>query len=370
MMGSPITMQGMTMISRTLAAAFAATLLLAATPHARAEPLYTFSFLPTGFQGAQLNDAGQIVGTAGNAAALYSSGVLPTVAAPVSVGQGINNRGDIVGSLNPASDGNAFTYIGGTFTNIHPLVTDGNVSSYGVAINDHGVVGGNIYVGGEHIRGFLYQNGTVDNIGTFGGDYSPLAAINNNGVATGYAAFEGPAGGYFHAYTYQNGTLQDLGTLLGNGPGISSAGTDINDLGQVVGWSPSATASFSPFLYSDGQMIDLGTLGGIVAFANALNNHGTVVGYSDLTVSGNDPHAFLYANGQMVDLNTLVSTPGGWQLTNAQDINEAGQILGTACQGDSCASVLLTPVPEPAAGLMLLAGLALLVPLAARGRRA
>jgi hypothetical protein len=71
----------------------------------------------------------------------------------------------------------------------------------------------------------------------------------------------------------------------------------------------------------------------------------------------------------MVDLNTLVDGLGGWELTNAQDINNAGQILGTACQNGSCASVLLTPVPEPVTGLMLLAGLGALVPLTARGRR-
>lgn len=357
------------MKTRTVLAALAGAGLLAATSGAGAEPLYTLSFLPTGFQGAQINDAGQVVGTAGGAAALYAGGVLTSLAPSPSVGQGINNQGDVTGSLSPVFDSRAFTYVDGTLTNIHPFVASDDVESYGVAINDQGAVGGNIYSGGENNRGFIYRNGTVEYIGTFGGDYSPLAAINNNGAATGYAAFEGPAGGYYHAYVYQNGTLQDLGTLLGDAPGLNSAGTDINDLGEVVGWSPSASASFSPFLYSGGRMIDLGTLGGIAAIANALNDAGAVVGFSDLTASGNDAHAFLYANGRMVDLNALVAGLGGWQLTNAQDINESGQILATACQNGDCASVLLTPVPEPAAGLMLLAGLGALLALAARGRR-
>ena len=75
------------------------------------------------------------------------------------------------------------------------------------------------------------------------------------------------------------------------------------------------------------------------------------------------------ANGELRDLNTLVDIEGGWQLTTAQDINDAGQILGTACRNGSCTSVLLSPVPEPATSLMLLAGLGALLPLTRRARR-
>jgi probable HAF family extracellular repeat protein len=366
MIGYTITLGGMTMISRTLAAAIAATLLLAGAPGAGAEPLYTLSFLPAGFQGAQLNDAGQIVGTAGGGAAMYSGGVVVNVAAPPSVGQGINNHGDVTGSLNPAASSQAFTYVGGTLTNIHPFVAGDYPESEGVAINDQGVVGGNVrFMAGESNNGFIYRNGTVEYIGTFGGDYSPLAALNNQGVAAGYAAFAGPAGGTFHAYTYANGTLQDLGTL----GGANSAATDINDLGQVAGWSAITGSGLHAFLYSGGGMINLGTLGGSEAAANALNDDGFVVGYSFLAGGGPGTHAFLYADGELLDLNTLVDIEGGWQLTTAQDINDAGQILGTACRNGSCTSVLLSPVPEPATGLMLLAGLGALLPLTRRPRR-
>ena len=36
----------------------------------------------------------------------------------------------------------------------------------------------------------------------------------------------------------------------------------VNDSGQVVGWSTVGNATRNAFLYSDGQMTDLGTLGG------------------------------------------------------------------------------------------------------------
>lgn len=344
------------MIARNLAATIAATFLLISAPGAGAAPLYHFSFLPTGFYGEQLNDVGQIVGTADGAANIYTDGAITSFVG--GVGAGINNHGDITGFLTPFNE--AFTITGGQFTNIDPIVAGPNIESFGVAINDHGTVGGNIFVGGEHTRGFLLHDGTVEEIGTFGGDYSPLEAINNHGAATRYAAFEGPAGGYFHAYLYQGGTLQDLGTLTGAG---ESSGLDINDLGQVVGWSAG-----TPFLYSGGSMVALTAPNEFGGAANALNDAGDIVGfsYSSLSPGETGRHAFLYANGAMVDLNTLVDTPGDWKLTDARDINAVGQILGTACQSGNCVSVLLTPVPEPAAGLLLLAGL---LPLAVRRRR-
>jgi probable HAF family extracellular repeat protein len=351
------------MIARTFAAACAAIVLLASAPGAIAAPVYTLTVLPLAFQGVQLNDVGQVVGTAAGAAAIYSGGAVTTVAPFPSTGDGINNHGDITGTLNPGYFSEAFTYIGGTLTGLGPVLPADTDGSEGTAINDHGLVGGSIYRGGENSKGFLSQNGSVTEFGTFGGDYSPLAALNNDGVATGYAAFPGPAGGYFHAYLYQNGALQDLGTLEGD---INSRGNDINELGEVAG-----TSDNRPFLYRDGSMTYLGSLGGSSGDAYALNDDGVVVGASDFSVTPGQPgnHAFVWADGIMRDLNTLVDDLGGWELTMARDINEAGQILSYACQNGSCASVLLTPVPEPATGLMLLAGLGALLPLAVRRRR-
>jgi probable HAF family extracellular repeat protein len=50
----------------------------------------------------------------------------------------------------------------------------------------------------------------------------------------------------------------DLGTL----GGTSSRALGINALGQVVGWSELASGAVHGFVYSDGQMTDVGTLGG------------------------------------------------------------------------------------------------------------
>lgn len=164
-----------------------------------------------------------------------------------------------------------------------------------------------------------------------------------------------------HAFYYQGGSLQDLGTL----GGTSSAGNALNDAGDVVGWSQLAGDLVQhAFLYHGGSLLDLGTLGGSGAAALGINDAGTIVGNSVLA-DGSTQHAFVYLGGKLLDLNGLTSLSGGWQLTDAFDVNGAGQILGTACLGGSCSAVVLSPVPEPATGAMLVAGLAV----AAAGRR-
>ena len=97
------------------------------------------------------------------------------------------------------------------------------------------------------------------------------------------------------------------------------------------------------FLYSNGTMQDLGTLGGTEGAAAGINNKGQVVGNS-LTTGNLASHAFLYSNGKMQDLNSLV-TGSGWVLSSASGINDRGQIIGEGINGNGeMHAYLLTPV--------------------------
>ncbi len=112
-------------------------------------------------------------------------------------------------------------------------------------------------------------------------------------------------------------------------PGTTSgSATKANHAGQVIGFCNTDVldAQRRGFLFSKGQMTDLGSLGGGYTVPATINSAGDVVGVST-TVAG-VRHAFLYKNGKMVDLNDYVKGMG-WELSEASGINDKGQICGT-----------------------------------------
>jgi probable HAF family extracellular repeat protein len=157
--------------------------------------------------------------------------------------------------------------------------------------------------------------------------------INNSGQVVGFCGYSaGFLTEVYHAFLYSGGQMQDLGILSTLPFRDSSYATGINNAGQVVGYSFQAGLIQSwngAFLYSGGQMQDLGNLLnnpliGQGAAANGINNTGQIVGWS-VTGDGSTSHAFLYSGGQMQDLGTI----GGTDLnSSAIGINDSGQVAG------------------------------------------
>ncbi|MDB5908629.1 MAG: repeat/PEP-CTERM protein [Massilia sp.] len=337
--------------------------ILASPLAALADPIYSMTFLPKDFNASAMNNAGRIVGSNANGAAVWSTAGVTDIGgiAPGSEGQAINNRGEIGGTW----EGDAFAYSPAAFRNIGRL---GNWNTSQIsAMNDVGQMAGNAqYMAGERQRGFVYSDGEIRIIPTLGGDWSFATAINNPGQTVGIATidstdFMDPTR---HAMMYQDRVMHDLGSL----GGLISEAYDINDAGQIVGMSET-TPDFKSgephaFLYEDGAMRDLGLLGGVRARARGINSSGLIVGESEW--SNNSPfdnHAFLYSNHSMVDLNDLIDPVAGWHLTSARDINDSRQILSLACSDTGCAWVrldLISAIPEPRVWGMMLAGLVLM----------
>jgi probable HAF family extracellular repeat protein len=168
-----------------------------------------------------------------------------------------------------------------------------------------------------------------------GGTISSAHGINAAGQVVGYSSLAGDATA--HAFLYQNGTMTDLGTLGGN-----SGATGINNVGQVVGWFN--YGGFHAFLYQNGTMTDLGSLFFGSSQANGINDAGQVVGQFSSGVS----NAFLYQNGMMFDLKNLLVNGSGWRLQSATAINASGQIVGYGINAlGANEAFLLTPVPLP-----------------------
>lgn len=187
---------------------------------------------------------------------------------------------------------------------------------------------------------FLWENGKMVDLGTLGGTCGIPEWINDRGQVVGYSFLVGDQ--VAHAFRWTRATgMQDLGTL----GGTLVTASMINDFGQIAGGSTLADGQLDAFLW-DGRMHDLGALNGC-AYAWAINAHAQVVG----NWGGSEcaQGAFLWENGgPMVDLKTLVSsTTGGLSVAGAIEINDRGEIVGSAADVDgNLYAMLLIPCDE------------------------
>jgi probable HAF family extracellular repeat protein len=173
-------------------------------------------------------------------------------------------------------------------------------------------------------QGGVWTGGnTIVDVGTLGSAVVTTRGISPNGYVTGYGEL-GESQGYApHAYLYANGAIADLGTL--GGP--RSIGIGVNASGQVTGLSDTASGAQHAFLYANGTMRDLGTLGGDYSQGNAINGAGVAVGEASLTPGGiATAHAFRTGASGLEDLGTL----DGGTRSAASAINDAGLIAGTS----------------------------------------
>lgn len=347
---------------------FIASLILSAAtlPVIAAEPLhfsmtYLGRFVPSG-----MNNLGQVVGRGNNPsnieAVLHDGSGMKFLGSPAgfSMAYGINDAGQIVGQygLNQA-----FSYSGGTFTDIGPT------RSTATAINNAGQIIGTDQIGGWDSNGFVYSNGALTRLTPPGAKGSVALAINNNGQIAGFVHDKLTPG----AVIFENGAATDLSGSMPPAEHSESRAVDINDNGQaLITRRTYFDVSERSYFYDKGVATDLGQLSDSRVFAQALNNAGVVVGTTGAR------EGFMWQDGVMYDLNKLVSGLDGWKIEDALAINENNQIAAYACRGffpgssgGECGTLLLSTVaavPEPSTYAMIVGGLGL-VGFAARRRR-
>jgi probable HAF family extracellular repeat protein len=228
----------------------------------------------------------------------------------------INNRGQVAGSATAAVPGgfqlHGFVWEDGVMRDMG--TPPGSTISTAEALNDRGTVLAGDGLGGS----YLWKDGEWIRL-TVGGI---VDAFNKFETMTGAYS---PIAGRTHAFIYRNGVLQDLGTL----GGAFASGHAINDRGEVAGHSSIAGESqLRAFAYRDGAMQDLGSFGGFFTVTNAINNRGVVVGAS--VDASNQALAFIHDGTAMRRLLPDLPPP-----QTATDINDRGAVVGNLGQNGS-----------------------------------
>jgi len=315
--------------------------------------------VPDGAFGAAtaLNEHGAIAGTVQpNPSGLYlivhaafwaDGGAAPATAAVpgLSVVQpsDVDGTGLVIGNSVTSFGGEfAFTWIPGG--DLEPVPATGGVECASAAgINERGVLVG---IGGFPAGGLpaRWIQGVPHALPLPpGDDYGTALAISESGLIVGSSG--GPLTASL-ATRWFGGAVEHL-----QFPGaLHSAALDVNDRGEAVG---QATLSDIPTVgvrWRTTEGVALPTLGGRQSQARGINNRSWIVGAAELaTPTGSDPtmHAALWIGEEVHDLNALtVALPTDVVLYLAEDVNEAGQIVGVAEVGTAVRPFLLDPIGD------------------------
>jgi PEP-CTERM motif len=319
---------------------------------------------------------------------------------------GMNNLGQVVGST-VYNNGQyvASLWSAGQFYN---LPTPGSDYAYAGSINDLGQIVGYFttsFPANNPDGGVLWSNLSLER--TFHG-FAPRD-INNAGIITGsdtlslqpqvgdgttFTNLTAPAGYDFYntfgrktnlaGTTVGGANTPSMATVYWTDPANPTLGPtipgydfnvllDINDAGMMAGYVGPSGPNQPWLAYRfDGSVLSLlPPLPGFSSFyVTGINNQGIIIGNS-----ANEPSALAVAweGDSVYHLGTrLVDAPSGFVLTEANAINDVGQIVGHGFnrRTGELGHVLLTPVnPVPEPGTILTAAAGLLLCLGWRQRR-
>jgi probable HAF family extracellular repeat protein len=288
----------------------------------------------------------------------------------------INNGGVATGaadtSIRDPFDPNCFfdCWVDHGFVWENGIVTDlgtlpGGASSFPVWVNDRGLIVGQSQnglvdpsTGFPEADGVLWNRNQIISLGTLGGNQSNANAINNDDQVVG-------------------GALNSKTDPFAGKPlkGFGNSGT----FAQTYIFTPAVTETHA-FLWQNGEMQDLGTLGGPDSNATVVNDRGEITGESFINSVANrdtgvptiDPFLWMPCdrdpwdsaeckneregttakNGKMLDLGTLGGTFGApyW-------LNNRGQVVGLSnLRGDKAYHPFLWTKPGPMQDLGTLGG--------------
>ena len=238
---------------------------------------------------------------------------------------------------------------------VKDLGTLGGTASVAEGINDRGwVVGSANLAGDQNGHAYLWRDGVMTDLGTLGGPNSQeqWPVNDNRGLIVGTAETKAmdpfnedfcsfdfdlgvPQTGLIClGFLWRDGLMTALGTLGGN----NSYAAGVNNRGQAVGWAENSTLDptclppqmldFEAVIWGpeQGDIQELPPLqGDTVAMATGINDNGLVIGRSGVC-SNSSLHGVVWQEGMPTDLGNL----GGVLNTQPWAINSRGQVVGNS----------------------------------------
>ena len=236
----------------------------------------------------------------------------------------------------------------------------GGTSGAGSSVNDRGWVAGfSNLPGDQNTHAVVWRQGKAIDLGTLGGPNSAVLwpVKNNQGLVAGVAEtartdplgeawscsffFPSATGHTCLGFVWQDGHMRGLPTLGGD----NGFATGANKLGQVVGWAenrvhdptcnPPQVLQFRAMVWDTRhghpRARELPPLrGDTTSAATAINDHGQIAGISGVCDNAvgrfSAAHAVLWEHGKALDLGSL----GGVAWNTPMAIDQQGQVVGFA----------------------------------------
>lgn len=283
-----------------------------------------------------------INGTGNPLAFRYKNGQLVTLRSD-AVATDINDSGvavgtDVTGGLAFKPDGSIVSL--GTVPNTYPS---------GLTINNSGEIAGISFV-----AGIAACAGTLTFFSLTGPPNATNvtaieAVLNNSGtvVVAQYPQFDPGCPDPIVPVYYPSLSNVPLPANLSMNPN-NAAITDINDAGDVIGYSTASNAPLASFYVHNGSPTEITPPSGNNEIgANGINNRAWIVGFMENSAQSHPvSHAFVWIAGTTTDLNTLLPAGcAGWTLNSAADVNDGGVIVGTGTLKGTAHGFMLLPAP-------------------------
>jgi mannan endo-1,4-beta-mannosidase len=193
--------------------------------------------------------------------------------------------------------------------------------SFIYSASDNGYAVGQTDDEGGHAFTWTESGGPVV-LPNFGGTFSQARDVNESGQVVGYSYTTGDNEEQPFSWTAAGGIINLTGT---RGQALA-----VNESGQVAGWAVGATGAAYAFRWTEaGGVTSLGTLGGGSSLGSDINEAGHVVGSS--VTSAGEQHAFLWTDADsMIDLGTLP----GHTSSVAMRLNAHDRVVGFSNAAD------------------------------------